>query len=496
MLSTHTTTLCLTLLAATSLPAQNQSSLLFSPRSPEETRSGSGGTVLRTLQPRAIASVTPRPGGNVSAEKYAPAIGWQTLVGDEDNDGDAHTPGLMGAIDAVLVKPYEFDPANQAFVARTTPIDWLDVYISPKRRVGTFVSGMPGLRPGDCGTYVRTSGGGNGQVRHFLRAEQIINAFGIWDPQLQTPLRPDQLDLDAIAVDQLGNIFLSFEDDHELRLVVGGAVVTIILADGGIAWLPPGAWTPDSFGNVATVTPMSGRIAFGEPGVDGMVIASSVTDQTGMCPTQIVDTDGLAIDPNGGTFTTVWDGVAVTLPDLLFSGETLTGGAVLSTMAGGSIATVNGSALAAPCGAGTITDGTQMGLSPSGVVDSLDGLASLDQEPWRFVVGSSTAIGLGGTITIDIGTNVPFPMIWLGVGVGTWPVSPSVDFRTWFPNTRCFPELYNISPATTLVPVADGFGGFTASFTTFAPVVPGGLVFQAAGVYSASVHLSSPATIH
>ena len=496
MLSTHTTTLCLTLLAASWLPAQNQTSLLFSPRGPEETRSGSGGTVLRMLQPRAIASVTPQPGNNFSAEKYATALGWQTLVGDEDNDGDAHTPGLMGAVDAVLVKPYEYDPVNQALVARTSPVNWLDVYVSPKRRVGTFVSGGPGLRPGDCGTYVRTSSGGNGQVRYFLRAEQIINAFGMWDPQMEQPLRIDQLDLDAITVDEDGNIFLSFEEDHLLRLVVGGAVVTILLADGGVAWLPPGAWTPDSHGNVATVTPMSGRIVFGEAGVDGMVISSAVADQVGACPTSIGDTDGLAIDRNGGTQTVIWDGVAVTLPDLLFSGETLTGGAVLSTAAGGSIATVNGSALAAPCAAGAITDGSAMGLSPSGVVDSLDGLASLDREPWRFVVGSSTSLGLGGPITIEIGTNMPLPMIWLGVGVGTWPVSPSVDFRTWFPGTLCFPELYNISLAATLFPLPDGFGGFTASFTAIAPLVPGGLLFQAAGIQGGSVHLSSPATIH
>jgi len=496
MFSPRITTICFFLATASPLAAQGTHSLLFSPRGPEESRSGSGGTVLRILQPRSVANVTPQPGCNQSAEKFAPAIGWQTLIGDEDNDGDAHTPDLMRAIDAVLVKPYERDPNSQLLVARSSPVNWFDVYVSPKRAVGTFVSGAPGLRPGDCGTYVRTSAAGNGQVRYFIRAEQIITAFGILDPQTQQQIEPHQLNLDAITVDGDRNIFLSFEDNHMLQVTVAGVVVLLPLTDGGVAWLPPGAWTPNGRGNVGTVMPMSGRIALSEFAVDGLVAAAGPADQAGACPSTIGDTDGLAIDPNGGGFTVNWNGVANVLPNLLFAGETLTGGCVLTTAAGGSIAVVNGCPLATACGAGAVTDGTAMGLNASGTVNSLDGLVSLNHEPCRFVIGSSTPLGLGGPIVVDIGTNLPFPLVALGVGFGTPPISPSIDFAAWFANTQCFPELYNVTPVFLLPLGADGFGDFTASFTAVAPFVPGGLLFQAAGIHGGSVHLSSPATIH
>ena len=490
--------LAATAAATATLPvaAQPPSSLLFSPRGQEESRSGSGGTVLRNLYPRSIANLTPNSACNHSAEKFAPALGYQTLVGDEDADGDVHTANLMGAIDAVLVKPYERDPNSGQLVPRFSPVDVLDCYVSPKRDIGNFVSGAPGLRRGDCGTIVR-AGAANGQVRHFITAEQIIAAFGIIDTITRNRLDPKDLDLDAIAVDRNGNIFLSLEEDRILIVHVGAALATIAVADGAILWLPPAAWTPDARGNVMTVVAQRGRIAQTEAMVDARVAGAMVADVAGLCPVAIIDTDAVALDHNGGSFTAMWNGIAHALPNLLFAGESLTGAGVLSTAAGGTIATVNGCALARACGAGPTT-GRQMGLLVSGNVDSLDGLTSLRKEPCRFVLGSATPLGLGGPIQVDVGTNQPFGGVLLMVGIGALPVSPSIDFRALFPGTACFPELYPaVLGASVWVPLApDGYGDWVGSLGPIvAPAIPSGLLFQAAG-FAGTVQLSTPVTLH
>ena len=229
--------LCAAALAA-AVHGQKPDSLLFSPRRPVSTISGSGGSVaLGQFGPRAVAVVTPGGGaGSYSAELYQSVVGRQTLIGDED--GDVHTPGLMRAVDATLVKPYDrYDASTGKFMARTSPVRPNDVYISPKERVGTAVSGAPGLRRGDAGRFVRTAAG-NGQVEHFIRAEHIRDAFGIVDRSTGLPLDPRKLDLDAITVDLQGNIFLSLERDRAAHSEEFGAVTPYVLQDGAIGWIP------------------------------------------------------------------------------------------------------------------------------------------------------------------------------------------------------------------------------------------------------------------
>lgn len=491
--TTLLTTLTLSLTAA--LAAQQPACLLFSTSAGEETKSGSNGTSLRLLDDRSIGFVTPSAAG-YSAEKFGPALAFQTLAGDEDGDGDVYTPDLMRAIDAITVLPYSWS-GELGVQPRTRPVNLLECYVSPSVDVGTTVSGAPGLRKGDCGVITRV-GALNGQVRHFIRAEQLISALGMFDPVTQQSLASQDIDLDAITVSYNRDIFVSFDSDHSVRLRVGAGFANFTLADGAIACIPAAAWTPNAHGEVANVLPNRGVIVFSEAQVDAMVANAAIADVFGACPNAIDDTEGLAIDPNGGGFNLQWGNMVLAMPDLLISGEKLSGAGVISTRAGGAIGNVNGQALGRACGVGP-TDGGQMGLRVSGSVAHLGGLETLATEPCWFALGSNTPTGLGGVITVHVGTNLPVAMVFLGYGLGALPVSPSMSFSPWAPNLLCFPEIYPAILGHAPVPMALAAGGPNTMFGTLTantPVIAQGILFQAVTVTMNGLELSSPITIH
>lgn len=497
MNSFHSALLTIALTAAA--PAQR--SLLFTPASGEATRSGSNGTSLATVRRDHVSIVTPAPANAYSAEVFAHHLALQTLTGDEDGDGDVHTPGLTGGIDALLVTPWDFDP-QQGYRARQRPVTLADVFFSPKTGIGTNVSGAPGLRPGDVGRLTRV-GFANGQVERFISAEQLIVALGMVDPVTGQPLTPAAIDVDGMAVSFDRHIFVSFDGDHRLRLRAGpppGVVSTYPLADGAIAVIPGSAWTPNTSGNVGSVTPQRGLIAFGEIDADFVVSTANPTNVAGGCVATIGDTEDLAIDLDGGTFTVVWGGLPFTFPDLLIAGETLTGCGVVTTRGGGAIAQVNGRPLANACGTGP-TDGERMGLVPSASMGWAAGLESLHREPVWFTVGAPSARPLGGPVQVDLGTNLTAPAAFVGLGLGALPVSASVPFWPFGLGNLGFPELYPSIAGGPLfvVPLAPGAGGARFGTLTFAnsPVIPPGVLFQGVTVTpNGSVHLSTPATLH
>lgn len=473
--------------------AQQSRSLLFTPRAVEQTASGSAGTFLRWLRRDAIAVVTPVSAGNYSAERFSSDWNYQTMAGDTNASGSVANVGLLGGMDAILSLPYVWDPQSQTAQPRTAPVTAYDTYVSPGADVGTFVSGAPGLRKGDCGRFVRNAAG-NGQVEYFIRAEQIIAALGMVNQQGQ-PLVPDDINLDAIAVSQSRHIFLSFDADHTLRLWQNGVLTNFLLQDAGVACIRAPWWTPNARGEVGAVSANHGIIALSEPQVDGMVAGSAIADHTGVNPGLMTDTEGLAPDRNGGTFPVVWGTSVFNLPNLMLSGETLTGAGVITTAGG--IATVNGVLLGSP--AGTPSTGVQMGMLA--VVDScVDNLESLAQEPCYFVLGTPNPYALPGALEVHIGTNInPVGgLVYLGYGLGALPVSQSIDFTLFVPGTQCFPALYpTILPNPLLVvPLAAAGGGRFGSIMAAAPAIAGGILFQAIGLDPALVaHLSAPGTI-
>lgn len=482
---------------STALGAQQPTSLLFAPKAGEETRSGSNGTVLRNLMPRSIGVVTPNAALTASAEMFAPSFALQTMAGDEDANGQIYAPDITGPIDALAVLPYEWDP-QLGVLPRTRPVTILDCYVSPTHDVGIAVSGAPGLRKGDCGRFVRTAAG-NGQVQYFITAEQLITALGMFDSATLQPLTPADINLDAITVSFDRHIFVSFADDHMMRLQRNGGLVNVLVQDGAVVCIPGPTWVPNARGEVANVLPNRGVVVFSEAQVDALVVNAALTDNTGACVPAIGDTESLALDLNGGTFTSQWGNQVLTWPHLLLTGETMTGASVITTRAGGQIARVNGGALARGCGTGP-TNGLQTGIAASGTVSSLGALETLAKEPCWFVLGSPTANGLGGPVEVHVGTNMPVMNALIGFGLGALPVSPSISFLPWSPNTPCFPELYPTIVPNPFFAVALAAGAGSARFgvLTFAgsPVVAPGILFQAVTASGGALHLSSPITLN
>ncbi len=482
---------------ATAGAAQQAPSLLFTQKGIEQSKSGSAGTYLKWQTPHAISVVTPVPGCTQSAEKFAADWNYQTMAGDTDGDGFVSRVAFMGGIDAIASLPYKWNPQTQMTELRTAPVTVYDTYISPVSDVGTTVSGAPGLRKGDCGRFVRTAAG-NGQVRYFIRAEQLIAALGMVTQEGQ-PLTPADINLDAITVSLQRHIFLSFEGDHFVKLFQNGVLMNFFLQDGAVACIRGAMWTPNADGEVSVVQPNRGIIALTEAQVDAMVVNSNVANSAGANPGVITDTNGVATDPNGGNFPVAWGASLFNLNNLLLSGETLTGAGVITTGGGpGVIAIVNGCPLASVAAAPTT--GAQMGLLAP-VASSVENLESLDHEPCYFVLATPTP-GPGvlpGGFQVHVGTNLPVAMVFLGFGVGAWPVSPSLSVLGLAPNTLCYPEYYPTILPNPLIPIAlaaAGGGHFGSINIPWAPALAGGILFQALAVAGGSLHLSTPGTIN
>lgn len=472
----HQLTLISSLLLATTTTAQS-ASLLFVPKKPEMTRHAQGAPALRLLTDITVGIV--EPGGNCkyTAHKFVPGAAWHTLVGDEDGDGDVHSESLFDSIKAILVKPYEWNASRTKFVARSRPINARDIYITPKRKLGTNVSGPPGLRPCDCGSIQA-----DGKVRYFLRGEQIISALGLVD-QERRPLDPEDVRLDAITVDMSGTVYLSFEDTHLVQLNCQG-LQTYTVDDGAVLMIPGGVFKYDLYGNIAAVKPNSGYVLFGESNIDQMVKRAKSERRSGACLTKCIDTDGLALDPRGGTLRVGWCNFVFDVPNLLFTTQAHTGAGVLSTRNWGEIAQVNGCKLARPCGAPGTTSGQQMGLRNSGNVGSLDGLATAFLRPFRFALSTNDVKTLGGKCEWHVGTSMNVQNVMLFAGNGVLPISPAWDILARLSQpTNSFPEAFPnafVYGPILVTMVADGWGGRVGKFSFTVPetVAPNGLITQ------------------
>jgi hypothetical protein len=282
--------------------------------------------------------------------------------------------------------------------------------------------------------------------------------------------------------------------------------------DGAIACIPAAAWVPDSEGEVGAVGAHMGIRVFNEAFVNLMVVNSNISDNAAINPGAIGDANGLAVDCDAAEpFVFQWGNQAYALDHLLISGTTLTGCGVISTVGGGTIAVVNGCALAAAVPVPTL--GRRMGLAytPNPATSSAENLECLEEEPCYFVLETPEADcgALPGNFSVHIGTNLPVAFVWLGYGQATLPVrvSHSLDFSAFAPGTECFPELYQAllglggfgaSFSGILGPyalTAAGDGGFATVNFAGVPAVAGGILFQGIALAYGTIQLSTPGTI-
>jgi hypothetical protein len=451
-------------LLAGAAPAQSFG-YVFSTSQTETTLSGSAGTVLQTLRPNEVAAVEFVPCPVTSAEKWAPRTCYNTMAGDDDNNGLYFNPAMFGSIDALC------DIVSPIACASQRTVFW-----SPSVALGTNVSGGPGLRPGDTGRIVRI-GALDGQVEYFLRAEDVQIALGM-------PPTPVVVDVDAIAADPGYGVFFSVDSTHAVSTACG---VTQVL-DGDLLMIPSSAitWTFDL--RVASVVAGQAEVVYTEAQMDAIVASAGIADRFGACVTLIQDLEALDIDYSGPiTSFVTCNGTPLSVPALVFSGELMTGAGLCTTASGGQIHTGGCGRLGSACGSGLATLGDQMGLNPPsttvGVPSWVNALASTFIE--RFVLEPVQHV-LTAPTTVTIHTHSPHPANVVFVKIAPPVVAPSLPFfNCGFPDVYFFPAAWWTFPLT----------GF-ASFTTPAINVPVKLVWQGVALTSGgNLVLSAPASV-
>jgi len=453
--------------------AQSPEQYLFSLTQNTPNLSTSGGTSLQYLRPNEIHTITLQNTtcSTKSAEKWSPRGAFNTLAGDADGDDIYWDPTMFGAIDAVMAGP---------LMSPSMPTNLRRVFYSPAVDLAPGVSGPPGLRAGDVGRIIRNTSG-DGQVEHFITAEQIQMALGL-------PPFPIVVNVDACASNPNYGVIFSLEDDHTGLSSACGLTSS---TDGDIWMIPPWffSWTPNM--TVTAMTPNSAIRIYSEAEVDLMVFNSRVTDRFGVCQTTIGDTDALEIDlfitP---PFLPTCMG-PVPIPTLIFAGETLTGGAVLDTVGGGRIRPSVCGNLGTYCTFGP-TFGNQLGLqAPSvsvGIAASVNGLSLA--RSCRFVLESPTPIqAVPAAITIDVASPAPFSWLFVDTApAGAFAVMPSLPFTL---PSGCYPDLHLPAPLfISIVPTPGGFGSYTSPTVS----LTGDFVWQAITIVGGSLELSTPVT--
>ncbi len=471
MLATSRLLLTLTLSTAMAQAQVMVSDFLFSVSQPERTISGSGGTVLQGLNPNEIVGMHSSPCPS-QAEKWLPRSCFQTMAGDEDGDNNYYEPSIMGSIDAMI----SVQAAGTSFSNQRT------IWYSPSVALGTTVSGAPGLRPGDIGRIARTPAG-DGRIEYFIRREQINTALGL-------PIGT-AIDVDAAAFGNNYGLFLSLDTDIVVNLCGG----PVLLRDGDVFVIAPMFYIMTTSQTIGGVAPNSAVVVHTEAQMDLMVANANVSNRFGVCIVNAVDTESLEIDwsATAAAFAVpTCTGVAIFVPHFLFTTETMTGGAILSTQAGGMIATTGCGLLGTPCGFGP-TFGNQIGLLPPaaafGIASYVNALAV--QRIFDFEAETVVpVIPVGATAQIDF--HSPGPLTWVFLtfapgGVGAVPVSSPFPW-----SILGFPDMYAPLNYMGLIGTAGGFGSYVTPPIPFpCDLIFSGIAFTSSG----GLEISTPTMV-
>lgn len=460
-------TTCFVLALGTSLSAQGFD-LLFTTSQNERTLSGSGGTVLRDIHPNDIVGLPAFPCPQ-RAEKWSPRNAVMTMAGDEDGDASYWEPGILGGIDALLT----------ARTGGTAMVNQRTVWYSPRVALGTAVSGAPGLRPGDIGRIVR-QGALDGRVEYFIRMEAIDQALGLPTTTV--------IDVDAAAWSPNLGLFLSLDAD----IVCSPCGGPTLLRDGDVFCIPPGAYAMTAAGTIGATLPNSAVIVYTEAQMDAFVLAAGVADATGACVTQAIDVEALEIDfaTPGTAIVPGCTGTAVIVPTLLFTTETLSGGAILTTAFGGQIHTSTCGAFGTSCGSGP-TLGNQIGLLPPSAAVGIPSHVTALASTRIFEFAAETKVAQIPVLTAaQIDFNTPGAMAWVFLSFAPMGAAVVKTSATFPPGLLGFPDYFPVPNFMGTIP-----GGF-ATYTSPPIPFPCALVFQGLTITTAgTLELSTPTMV-
>lgn len=441
---------------------------------PENSTSGSGGTVLRNLLPNEITVVEFNSACMASAEKWLPRTCTHTMAGDENADGNFFNPGILGGIDALV------SVANW-----TSPIGGdtqRSIYYSPEVAMGTNISGGPGLRPGDIGRINRV-GFVDGQVEYFITQEQLNLALGL--PSFYA------INIDAACFQPNFGLFFSVDADVPAMTVCGPTLIR----DGDVLCLPGGSMGYSGSLTIATTTPNSVVRVYTENQMSIMTTNAMVADRFGGCVTNVIDIESLEMDLVGPTTTiTPCPGMILLVPNLVYSCEAGTGASLLETAGGGMIHNTPCGPAGTSCVTGNPTMGPQMGVRPLsltvGVPSYINALCASRGcrhvlEPQNPVVSGPAPMG---ATMIDYYSPFVLGLVVVELVPPTVPGSlPAFPF-----SPTCFPDLYapSIIPWVTVGP---GYGSFP--MLGIPALFTGKVLFQNIGFGAGVFELSTPAVI-
>ena len=467
-------------LALSTLAAAQFQEGLISFSQPEQTLSGSGGTVLQNLRPNETAVLqwgTSSGCLSLSAEKWLPRSCSHVMAGDENADGMHFNPAIFGTVDALVTT---VPTAGTGFDNQRT------VFWSVSAPMGNAVSANP-FRPGDVARIVR-AGFVDGQVEYFMRQEQFNQALGL-------PL-PTPIDVDAIAFSPQFGVFFSLDGNLNCMTACG----PVFVQDGDILAIPPAALTYTVDMRIAAVAPNSAIVVRTEAQVDAMVGNAQVTDRFGACLSAAGDLESLEFDFAGtiNTWTGCTAAAVVFAPNLIFSVENGTGASLLTTAGGGSIWNSPCSPMGRSCGSGP-TMGLQSGIRPPsaavGVASHVNAFALAHTnryvlEPQNHVLPVFPAGAPAGSTMIDVGSPFPWNLVFMEIVPPVVPGSfPAFPFSQLF-----FPDVY-VPSLFFYLPTPSPLGWSTFPM----PAIPAGwqgkVLFQSIGFAANSIELSTPTVI-
>ncbi|MCR9246547.1 MAG: hypothetical protein NXI31_16055 [bacterium] len=226
---------------------------------------------------------------------------WAAFFGDEDNDGD-HGETIIGSLDAVHV------PRNAP-----CPPSMFDVWVSVQ--TGTDAGGYLGAAVTDGDIFRLTPSG----VEIFISQAQIT-AAGVAPST-------SNVDVDGFAIDESnGDLYFTFT---ATTIVSGTSAV-----DDAVIRIPGGSYTTTG-GLVTSVTANSAEVVMTKAEVDTILTNAGFGAAS--------DLNGIELDPNGGTF--VSTSTSKTVAHLWLTDDSSSKDAIISTVSGGVIPSVNGVAM-------------------------------------------------------------------------------------------------------------------------------------------------------
>ena len=410
--------IALTAIGAAALNAQTTRHTLFFPQLYDAASFDSNGKSFSAISKFDIAAVTPDKAGSWMWSAIG-AASFSAMVGDGDNDGIVtefynQAASTIYSHSCCLLKREDRKTADRRLLYWSVREvqSGSHPYLHLPLKGGKFHK----VRPGDI---VRI--GRDGFAEFFITQELIMKAAG---PQTGTVSKG----CSAITQDAAGNLYYSPAPSQ-------GHVVTklgkrVLAKDGSVIYIPASAISYDAAGNVKDVKAssaimiieMGSNAPSNHPNMVSIVTNTKAIDSQGQrmvltTSNWVKNVSGLAIDPNGGTFTSTLSGstkhpnLLFVMDNALYRGTVFTTKIVQSAM--GALADINGTQMGS---LSAKADGSWLGCKGAGNSPTLTGLEIASWKLAPKIPYGMTSMGTRQNGRVVLGTDKTFALDFMTTG--------------------------------------------------------------------------------